>query len=529
MKVLLVSLFDEWCLGIRYLASYLEAHGHEAVLAFLGAMPDMHGRDGEGDAEGYHVPPASVSGADFRALEALARDQAPGLIGISLTSNFSGLAARVTERLRRAGGAPIVWGGIDPTVNPDLAIEHADYVCIGEGEEALLELVEALSRGGDTRQIANIWARVEGVVHRNPVRPLIENLDALPWPDFRPDHAWYVHGGEARRGFLPAESDLWRQYPIVTGRGCPYRCTFCCNSVLRDLYGERGYVRLRSVGNVIGEIRNARSQGLEFGMVSFQDDVFGFRQEWLDEFAATYPGAVGLPFFCWAHPETTRPARVATLKRAGVAIVQMGIQSGSRRMLREMYHRYTKPEQVVAAAQNLTDAGVPYMIDLINGHALEREEDFRATLDLLLSLPAGFLLHPINHLGLYRNYPITGLAETQGIAIEWLPGRNAAEAPTTPASRFWNALLTMTQFPELDPTVLRTLGDDPYLREHPEALEGVAGALGKLAYLPGTHRRVAQDRALLRQELDSLRGSRLVRGALTARELVRDLRAGLSG
>ena len=239
MRVLLVSLFDEWCLGLRALSAYLKDHGHETHIAYLRGMPEMHDEAGKGDPNGFHAPPGSVSHADFDALAALAKDIEPGLIGLSLTSNFFGLAVKTTAVLRETCSAPIVWGGIDPTANPDLAVQHADYVCIGEGEGAMLELVEGIEAERSCDDIPNLCVLRNGAMHRNDVRPLIQDLDTLPWADFDAGNKSYIHNGQAVRDGLPDGSYLLEEYPMLSGRGCPYSCTYCCNSMLRDLYGNK--------------------------------------------------------------------------------------------------------------------------------------------------------------------------------------------------------------------------------------------------------------------------------------------------
>ncbi|MCX7015485.1 MAG: radical SAM protein, partial [Candidatus Sumerlaeota bacterium] len=520
LRILLVSLFDEWCLGLRSLSAVLRAEGHSVFIASLRSMYEMHDAAGQGDPDGYHAPPGSVAGRDFRALADLARRLRPDLIGLSLTSNYYGLAVKATALLREAVGVPIVWGGIDPTANPDLAIEAADVVCLGEGEGAVADLARAIAAGQPFDRVPNLWVRADGEIRRNDVRPLIGDLDRLPFPDFDPRGKFYLHDGQAREGARPAVSKLNTVYPTLCARGCPFSCTYCCNSMLRDLYGTKGYIRHHSVGRVIEEIRHNLPYNRQVNIIEFHDDVFGIQLPWLREFAEDYPRRVGLPFFAYTEPSLCTPERVALLKKAGIRYTIIGVQSGSERVLREVYRRHANPRRILESVHLLRREDIPFVVDLIGNNPLETEEDCRATLDLLLAFPPGFTLHEINVLSVYRNYPIADLVERAGGLNPWIPGRNLTGMTDTPMHRFWRAVFTLTQFAAIDREAIRALADDPHLRERPEAVEAIAQALVDAVYEPGTrnYRRDAHRQAL--SELNRLRGSRLVRLALRLKRLL---------
>lgn len=528
MRVFLLSLFDEWCLGLRTLSSVLRHEEHEVALAYLRSISEMHDEAGKGDPEGYHVPPGSVSGADFRALEQLVRDFKPGLIGIGLTSNYTGLAKKITALLRRASNAPIIWGGIDPTANPDIAIESADIVCMGEGEGAMAELAARLAGGKPYADVANLWVRIDGEIRRNPVRPLVENLDHLPLPDFENQGKYYIHGGQAIPGGLPEVSNLHEAYPILAGRGCPFSCTYCCNSMLRSLYGAAGYVRTRSVDHVLGELERARRMNPNLKIIEFHDDVFAVKPGWLEEFAEKYPRRIGLPFSCYTHANLCSRERVGLLKKAGIAFTIMGVQSGSKRFLEEIYQRKTSREDILQTARLLHEAGIPTVIDLITWTPLDTEEDHRQTLELLLDLPSGYILHDINRLSIYRNHPIAKTFLEKGLLNPWEEGRNVTSAAEAPDARFWYAMLSLGEFHELGRETIWALADNQGLRQKPEVLESLCRALQNAKYLPGTRILRANREYQLVAELEQVRaelaryhGSRAVRWFFAMKNLLK--------
>ncbi|MBN1477575.1 B12-binding domain-containing radical SAM protein [Candidatus Sumerlaeota bacterium] len=528
MRVLLLSIFDEWCLGLRLLTSLLRREGHEVSLAFLGSIPQANTDAGANDPEGYHVPPASVSGGDLEALRQLTGEFKPELIGVSYTSHYFGLAERATVEMRRASDAPVIWGGVDVTANPDLAIQIADFACVGEGEGAMMDLVHALTSGEDCTGIPNLWVRRDGEIHRNDVRPVIRDLDALPYPDFIPAGRDWIAGGRVNRATIPDGSNLHHSYPIMASRGCPFSCTYCCNSMYREIYGSRDYVRLRSVDSVVDEIRGYLRHRPETTIIEFWDDVFGFNEEWMREFAEVYPREVKRPFWCYTYPVLCRPEFVERLRRAGVSFVVMGLQSGSERTLREDYNRPASAKQAIDAAWLMHRSGITPVVDLILGNPFETDEDYLKTLEMMLQMPPGFILQEINVLSLYRNYPLTRRAGEAGLRSSPLDRRNVFQGEPLPDLRFWHALLTLTQFPQVGADNLRHMARDPHLREHPEIVEAISRALVDATFIPGTRRHRTQP---LQEEIDGLRkglatyeGSAAVRWFLKLRRALRGRR-----
>jgi radical SAM superfamily enzyme YgiQ (UPF0313 family) len=511
MRVFLISLFDEWALGIRSLSAYLKSRGHSVSISLLRSLPEVKNHEVAGDPEGYSGYWGNVTGADIESLLALLKENRPGLVGISFTSNFPGLAYYLAGRIKKDLAVPIVYGGVGPTTNPDLAIEHADFVCRGEGEDALSELVERLEEGKDPSDIANLWVRRPDGIRRNPVRPLIEDLDRLPYCDFDPAGKFYISDGKVAEGVFPEKSHLPGNFPMVTARGCPFTCSYCYNALFQEIYQGSKPVRRRSVDHVMGELGKRMLLGPKPGFIEFHDDVFTLDLKWVKEFGSRYGKEIGLPFFCYTHPSAGNPEMMRLLREAGLSLCVMGVQTGSARVSREVYRRGFFGEKTVAAAKTIMDLGIELVIDIIGNNPLETDEDLWETLDLLLSLQPGFVLHPIPPLNFFRNFPIMEMAEKQGIQLCNLAGTDAFVASETPRSRFWNALYDLTQYSAVGATNIRQLSQDPFLKEHPEPLEGLARALAETSYLPGT--RVSWKRMLEGYEarLSRIEGSRVYR------------------
>jgi len=184
-NIVLISLYDEFCLGPRYISSALKKAGHQVDLVLF---KHVHAADEtpseKADPDDY-LEHFYASKAEIQHLQDFVKEREPLWVGFSFASVSSGLAMELTRRVREVTSAPIVWGGVDTTVNPECvwggvdttvnpewAIEHADIICIGEGEYPAIELTEALLGRRDLDVIQNLWIRKENKVIQNPIRSL---------------------------------------------------------------------------------------------------------------------------------------------------------------------------------------------------------------------------------------------------------------------------------------------------------------------------------------------------------------------
>jgi radical SAM superfamily enzyme YgiQ (UPF0313 family) len=188
-----------------------------------------------------------MSAPDYATL-----DFEPDLVCISTISSTAPRAYELADFYRQQG-KPVVLGGAHASFLPREGLEHADYVVCGEGEGALPELVDALAGGDDPSGIQNLCLRQGETVLQNPWRPLVEDLDALPIPDYS-----LIHGWKAKRGKGVVS--------IATSRGCPFNCSFCSVIIL---FGRKH--RVNSVDRIMAEIHQ---NGLAAHHIFFCDDNF---------------------------------------------------------------------------------------------------------------------------------------------------------------------------------------------------------------------------------------------------------------
>ncbi|MFH0811022.1 MAG: radical SAM protein [Pseudomonadota bacterium] len=195
---------------------------------------------------GYNVRVIAEEVTPIRLEEVLRAD----LVCISSITSTAPNAYIWADKVRAAGKL-VVMGGVHPTFVPNEALLHADYVVRGEGEGALMELVEALDEGGSVSHIANLSYLDHGEPRHNPLRPLLCDLDSVPMPDYSLLAGW------------PRKT---RVLPVSTSRGCPYNCAFC--SVV-PMFGRQ--YRFTSIDRTMEEIRLGMRRSKH---IFFVDDNF---------------------------------------------------------------------------------------------------------------------------------------------------------------------------------------------------------------------------------------------------------------
>jgi radical SAM superfamily enzyme YgiQ (UPF0313 family) len=345
MKIALVGTYaSAEAVGLRFISSLLRSKGHEVQLIFMTVKRT--------DKASTHYPQELID-------QFVGKIRGSGLIGLSLMTNTYYQAVELTRAIKNAGiEAPVIWGGVHPTVAPETCIDDADILCVGEGEGPMADLAEAIEKGQDYSGIANLWVKINGEVVKNEVRPLLEDLDALPFPDFDLENGHFVvHKGQ----IVPATAKNMRntliRYRLLTTRGCPYACAFCCNSSWIKIYKGKGpWVRQRSVENVIAELEAIKAKFPSVNSMTISDDIFFVRdEEDFEKFAELYRSNIDWPFEINTHPATINKRKIEILQSCGCAIVKMGIQSGSQKTNYDVFNRRVPNETTIQAINALNE------------------------------------------------------------------------------------------------------------------------------------------------------------------------------
>jgi radical SAM superfamily enzyme YgiQ (UPF0313 family) len=318
----------------------------------------------------------------------------PGLICISCVSDYFPWAIKIAQDIKAILNVPIVFGGPHPTAVPEHVLKHqsVDFVISGEGEEAILELVNCLENKKESNNIRNLCYRANGKVLKNPLRPLISDLDSLPFPD----KELYYNNRNRFVDFIGSDN-----YTIMGSRGCPYSCSYCHNSYLRHLYGDSKQLRFRSPDNIIEELSLARKK-YNFKRVAFCDDAFIYHnnKEWLREFLERYKKEIGMPFYCSAHPSNIDKETVDLLVANGCKTIHLGIQNLNENIRKDVLLRYGSNEDIIKAIKLISRTKMFLWVDIIVGLPRETEAD-------LLDIASFFNTYRVDSIGVLwlRHYP----------------------------------------------------------------------------------------------------------------------------
>ncbi len=376
MKIALISLYGVENIGIRIISSVLRREHFQVETFYLKKWVNNN----------IHTPTEK----ELRYLIEGIKTGRPVLVGISLGSPYQKIAQELTRQIKQALDVLVVWGGIHPTIMPEKCIESADIVCIGEGEYPMLELARAVSSGKEIDGIQNLWVKKNGQIKKNPLRNLIKELDTLPLPDLENEGKYYIEDNKIIQGEPLSRS---AEYRIIASRGCFFNCSYCYNSTLRKIYAGKGeYVRQRSVKDVIAELEYVLKKLPRLRRIKFDDDTFVFPRDWINDFCASYKERIGLPFDILLNPDLIDEPSLYKLKEAGLISVQIGIQSGSKRELTEVFNRPAGHAQVLRFANMNKRLKLDVVYDIILDDPLATQEDKRELFEFLMQLPRPFRL-----------------------------------------------------------------------------------------------------------------------------------------
>jgi len=407
------------------LAGELLAHGHQPKIIFfkrqalVKASEANHAEYERGDVpmqnytisnDGSELIETSIwnktKPQELQHLVTAIKEFQADAIGISTLSVGMTLASEITNHLRKNFNLPILWGGTGPTIEPDRSIQYADLVCVGEGEDVIIDIATRLDQKKSLENIPGTWFRTaDGVVQKNPKRP-VADLEKIALPNWQADHYVFINGPRFERKMVPNQHSMDKSYQIMTQRGCPFSCSFCVESFYQKEFGKTDSLRRMSPEKAIKELKVAKKE-LGYTSVTFMDDVFTINPRWLEKFLTLYKKEIDLPFFCYTYPTTHNPKMLALLRDAGCCAITMGVQSGSQRILNEIYDRPTKVGRVVKAAQEIVNSGIPAAtFDLIPQTEFDTEEDLRETLEIMLQMPKEMDTTFYGKLAYFPNYPI---------------------------------------------------------------------------------------------------------------------------
>ncbi|MBU0979764.1 MAG: B12-binding domain-containing radical SAM protein [Nanoarchaeota archaeon] len=311
-------------LGLAYLAGYMEKQGHEVRIW-----------DGFVERQGWEK------------VAELAKDY--DLLGIHVLSSFVVRAYEFARYLKeRLPDKPIVLGGCHVSAVPQEALSNpwVDYVVVGEGEETLTELCEAICGKRKLDTVKGIGFKVKGKMKFNEARPFIEDIDKLPFP------ARHLFNWKLYRSSGARRSSEKRDMGLLTSRGCPFSCSFCS----KDVTGMK--IRNFSIPRVMAEIRHMVK---EYGVqeLAIWDETFTTQRSRVMEFCdCLKKEGLNITWTCSSRVDRVDQELLSKMKKSGCTLIAYGIESGNDDILKKMNKR-TNLDLVRKAVKATKKAGIP--------------------------------------------------------------------------------------------------------------------------------------------------------------------------
>ena len=361
-------------IGIMSLSAVLKRAGHECVM-FDQANPET---------------PNDVIIEEIRR-------QRPALVGMSFLSTTSYPYAKILARQIRAVDSTVrlAFGGVFASLNAQLVklqCPEVDFVCRGDGEQLILDLVERFEAPETVESLT--WAK-DGRVIQNPNRTTERHLDQWPFPDRESLPLDFI---ESMPLDVPAVLSMERFTTMQTSRGCPWPCVFCDIPIFND-----GKWRFRTAEHVVEEFKYL--QNLGYGAVYFVDDHFLLKAKRIEAICqGIIDNGITIEWGVEGRVDSVCQHLFPIMAKAHCRTIMFGIESGSQKVLDRLKKEQTLAE-VESAVTNAKKAGIEIVHGFfVVGNPDETVEDMRATFDFASRLRLdtfGF-----NRLCVYRGTPL---------------------------------------------------------------------------------------------------------------------------
>jgi len=341
-------------------------------------------------------------------------DLKPDLIAFSLMSPHWHPTEPYLESLKQElPCCPIVIGGYQAMLSQEQTISNpnVDFICVGDGEHAIGNLIQHIQglKGGT---VDGMWEKLsDGSINQSEPHQL-SDLNALPFPDYD------LFAKED--GFAQVISSIFGPkgkivLPVMTGRGCPYRCTYCCNTpLLDDWKDKKTFLRKYDPESLVNELQRLQAK-YNVGYFEFWDELFLSNLKFVKAFFVLYKKKIHLPFSINSRVEVMHKGFCEMAADAGCHTIWFGIESGDEQYRTKMLGRKMSNEKVIEAAENCKKAGIFRLTFNIVGMPFESAENMRETLRLNeIIAPEFFFFFPYIPL---RGTPLYDTAKKAGLLL----------------------------------------------------------------------------------------------------------------
>jgi hypothetical protein len=376
--------------AVALFSALLKREGHKVDLFDATYYQTNYGIDSDGTkADRLNIVSFSPSEKGIKMRDTDWRDDIkakleefqPDLIALSTTEDMWLLGVRMLEEIEgfiSRHKIPVIAGGVFPTFAPELVIRHhlVDMVCVGEGENTMIDLCYRLEKGDQWNDVTNTWVKQrDGSVVKNPISKSFE-INDTPIID--------IDLFEEQRLYRPMAGKWYKMMPVETIRGCPYKCTFCNSPDQTTLYKEKTesrFFRKKDIKLIYKELKHFKDNyGVEYNYF-WADTFLAWNDREFDEFCEMY-AEIKLPFWMQTRPETLTDYKVKRLAAVGLHRISFGMEHGNEDFRKRLLHREWKNEAIIDALKIPVRHGIPFSVNNITGFPTETRELAMDTVEL---------------------------------------------------------------------------------------------------------------------------------------------------
>ena len=306
-------------LGLCYIAGVLNDHGFDVRVYNTDFIKNPRVLSSKDITAGYNTYLNSLNNLDlpvWREIYERINDYSPDIVGITAMTSLFNSALNVAQLVKSLDSEiPVVLGGVHPTILPQETIKNTkvDIVVRGEGEYTFLDILKNFN---NLNEVLGITYKENGQIINNPARPLIQNLDELPFPA---KHLIFEHEKYPPEAFGN----------IFASRGCPFHCIFCAS---HKIWTRK--VRYRSPENVIEEIIHVK-KNFNTTLFRFEDDSFTLKKKWIYELCdVLLKEKLKIKWVAETRADVVDDRLIKTMKSAGCKMLDIGVESGSEKTLK---------------------------------------------------------------------------------------------------------------------------------------------------------------------------------------------------
>lgn len=416
MNVLLVycnsMLENALPVGLSQLSACLKRSGitvklFDTTFYRYGAKSDMENR-----IEALQFPPCPLNfnnnnlEEDFRLT---IEEFQPDLIGLSVVEPTFLLGMRLLESARniiKKNNIPVVLGGVHAILAPESILKYdlVDYISISEGEIAFVDLCEKIRKDESTETIVGFWVKKSSGWVKNPKAALVD-INTLPIMDFTIFSEAFLN--------KPMMGKIYRTISIETTRGCPYRCSYCGDQSLKNLFKEMGlWYRQKKIPCVKEELTEyVNTYSPEFVYIMSESFLSGSVNR-VKEFVDIYK-PFSIPFWFNTRPEDISEEKVKLIKEIGCKRISIGLEHGNEEFRKNVLHRRYSNADFLKASSILKSYEVSFSVNVIIGFPYETRDMIFDSIRLLRKVkPDGISTHIYNP---YKGSEMRSFCEKEGI------------------------------------------------------------------------------------------------------------------